>query len=154
MTDSNQTEGRTALFIPALDGLYETGRKLAYPLLRIVAGGFMIPHGWGKIFGGTAGTAQFFAKIGLEPAHLLAIVAGSQEVLGGLCIALGLLTRFWAAGAVILLGVAAASVHWSNGFSIMNGGYEYAVFWMVAMIFILFQGGGRFSVDRLIGREL
>lgn len=154
MTDSNQAGDGTKYFIPALGGLYSCGREAAYPLLRVVAGGFMIPHGWGKIFGGTDGTAQFFANIGLEPAYLLTILAGTQEVLGGLCIALGLLTRFWAAGAIILMAVAIFAVHLPNGFSIMNGGYEYALLWMVALVYILFRGGDRFSIDRLIGREL
>lgn len=154
MTESNKVGNGAKLFIPALGPLYCCGREAAYPLLRVVAGGFMIPHGWGKLFGGTDGTAQFFSGIGLEPAHLLAIVAGSQEVLGGLCIALGLLTRFWAAGAVILLGVAVFLVHWPNGFSAGAGGYEYAALWMIVMVFIFFRGGGRISIDRLIGREL
>jgi putative oxidoreductase len=154
MTDTNQAGNGPKLLIPTLSGLYCCGREAAYPLLRIVAGGFLTPHGWGKLSGGLDGTAQFFANMGLEPAYLLATIAGAQEFVGGICIALGLLTRFWAAGRVILMAVAVLAVHLPNGFMVTNGGYEYALLWMVVLIYVLFRGAGRVSIDRLVGREL
>jgi uncharacterized membrane protein YphA (DoxX/SURF4 family) len=37
---------------------------------------------------------------------------------------------------------------------VTNGGYEYALLWMVVLIYVLFRGAGRVSIDRLVGREL
>ncbi len=44
--------------------------------------------------GDPAGTGQYMATVGLSPA--LAIPAGLFELIGGLCIALGIFTRLWA----------------------------------------------------------
>lgn len=127
----------------------------AWPLVRITAGAMLIPHGWGKLFGGgLSGTAESFRNMGFTPAMPLATYIGVLEVFGGLFIALGLLTRFWSAQVVGFMAVAAFSVHWSNGFNWTNGGYEYPLFWGLVALAITFRGGGLLSLDRRIGREL
>lgn len=127
----------------------------AWPLVRITAGAMLIPHGWGKLFGGgLSGTAEGFRNMGLEPAMALATYIGVLEVFGGLCIALGLLTRFWSAQVVGFMTVATFYVHWPNGFNWTNGGYEYPLFWGLVALAITFRGGGLLSLDRRIGREL
>ncbi len=143
----------TKLIVPAVGGLYEAGSKVAPLLLRLVAGLWLIPHGWPKVSGGAPGTAQFFSNIGLEPALLLAWITGITEFIGGICIAIGLLTRIWAAGGIILMLVAAFAVHAPNGFSWTNGGWEYPIFWGVVLLIIFFRGGGDYSVDKAIGKE-
>ena len=45
--------------------------------------------------------------------------------LGGLAIALGLLTPFAAAGLIGVMTAAVLSVHLKNGFFVTNQGYEY-----------------------------
>ena len=147
-------DDRPSLIIPALAAVYASLSKLSYPMVRFVAGAFLIPHGWPKLFGGVAeGTAQFFASQGLEPALPLVYLVGITEVFGGLCLALGLLTRPAAAAVTVLMTVSAFQIHWPNGFAWINGGFEYPLFWGVVALAILFKGGGRWSVDRLIGRE-
>ena len=42
---------RSKLIIPAVAPLYEGLGCIAYPLMRIVVGGFLIPHGMQKLFG-------------------------------------------------------------------------------------------------------
>ena len=73
-----------------LDPVYNLLDPLAYPMIRFVAGAMMIPHGYGKVFGGIEGTTQFFASAGLEPALMLAWYVGLIELVGGICVALGL----------------------------------------------------------------
>jgi hypothetical protein len=46
---------------------------------------------------------------------------------------------------------AIATVHWPKGFWITRGGYEYNLIIWAAAIAVAFTGGGRFSVDRLLG---
>ena len=77
-----------------------------------------------------AGTAQYFASIGL-PAFL-AYVVFALEAVGGVLLVLGIGTRWVALGLVpVLLG--ATWVHVGNGwvFSAPNGGWEYPLFLIV-----------------------
>lgn len=39
------------------------------------------------------------------------------------------------------------------GYFWTNRGYEFALLWAALCIAIFFKGGGRYSVDRMIGRE-
>ena len=74
------------------------------------------------------------------------------ETLGGLCIALGLFTRFWAAAVTIEMCVIV--YHHLPKFSWGERGYEYPLFWGLVMLAIALRGGGPYSLDRRIGREL
>ncbi len=145
------------LFIPALAGLYERLSGFSYPLTRLFAGLILMPHGADKLFGWFGGdinrTIAGFGRLGLEPAMPLAYLVGVTEFFGGLCIAIGFLTRPWAVGATILLGVALFRVHLANGFFWNKGGFEYPLLWLIIMIGIFFRGGGPLSVDGKIGKE-
>jgi putative oxidoreductase len=146
------------LFIPALGWIYEKLSCLAYPLIRVATGIFLIPHGATKLFGWFGGnpekTGEFFSKIGLDPAMPLVMAAGAVEFFGGICLVLGLLTRPAAAAVFVLLVVAIDRVHFANGFFVYNGGYEHAMMWAFLALAIIFKGGGAFSVDRsIIGKE-
>lgn len=129
----------------------------AEPLLRVVVGLTLVPHGAQKLFGAFGGygleaTGQFFeAKLGLPP--VMALIAGLIEFFGGLALAAGLLTRPVAALAAGLLAVAAFQVHWGAGFFWTAGGFEYPLLWAVAALYFALRGGGRYSADAAIGRE-
>ena len=143
--------------IPALNGLARFFEPAAEPLLRLVTGLLLVPHGAQKLFGlfggyGIEATGQFFAsKLGLPPAF--ALLAGLIEFFGGLMLALGLATR---AAAVLVFGVMAVAVvlvHLPMGFFWNAGGYEYPLLWGIAALYYAIRGGGRYSVDHLIGYE-
>lgn len=145
------------LIIPALGGLYAGGTPLFEAVLRAVVGLWMVPHGAQKLFGmfgggGISGTAGFFSQIGLEPAVLMAVLAGGTEFFGGILLAIGLLTRPAAVAICILLLVAIFSVHIGNGFFMQTGGFEYASLWFFAALYFVFRGGNRYSVDAKLGR--
>ena len=139
--------------IKVLDPIYEVLEPLSYPLIRFVAGAMMVPHGYAKVFGGIEGTAKFFASVGLEPALILAWYVGLLELVGGVCVAFGFLTRFMSAQLVGLLAVATFYIHLPSGFLWVKGGFEYPLFWMVIMIAITIQGGGKLSADNLMAKE-
>ena len=139
--------------IKALDPIYEVLEPLSYPLIRFVAGAMMVPHGYAKVFGGIEGTTKFFASVGLEPALTLAWYVGLLELVGGVCVAFGFLTRFMSAQLVGLLAVATFYIHLPSGFLWVKGGFEYPLFWMAIMIAITIQGGGKLSVDNLMAKE-
>ena len=143
--------------IPALQPVYAALVEPAYALLRVIAGGFLVPHGMWKLFGVTgdqAAMVQFFASIGLQPAMPLTIAVGLVEFIGGILIVIGLATRPAALAATITTGTAALYFHLPNGFSVDNGGTEFASLWAVVLLFIAVRGGGAISLERAIGREI
>jgi putative oxidoreductase len=141
------------LLIPALAPFYETVRPLSWLLIRLTAGLMIIPHGWPKVQAGVAATAATaLARRGIQPAEPLAIVIIALETIGGLCVALGLFTRFWAAAIAIEMGVIAWQYFPAFGWT--RPGYEYPLMWGLVMLAIALRGGGPYSVDRAIGREL
>ena len=144
-------------FLPFTAGITKTLSPFTEPMLRATAGLFMVPHGAQKLFGwfggyGLEATGQFFAtKLGL-PASL-ALVVGLIEFVGGFLLALGFLTRPIAALAFGLMAGAVVSVHLGSGFFWTSGGYEYPLMWAILALAFVVRGGGRYSVDALIGRE-
>ena len=137
-----------------LEGL----QRLAVLILRLFVGFAFMMHGSQKLLGafggsGVAGVADMLTKIGVEPANILAWVVSITEFVGGVCIFFGFLTRFWAAGLVIDMGVAIAKVHLPNGFFAAKGGMELPLSFGVMALVILLTGPGSLSVDRATGIE-
>jgi putative oxidoreductase len=146
---------RTAprLLIPQLRPFYERVEPLSWLLIRLTAGLMIIPHGWPKLMMGVSATAQMaLVKRGIAPAEPLAVVLITLETLGGLCVALGLFTRFWAAAIAIEMLVIV--YHHLPKFGWTGPGYEYPLMWCLIMVAIALRGGGPYSLDRVIGREL
>lgn len=131
----------------------------AWPLVRVVAGLLLIPHGAQKLFGwfggyGLQATGQFFeTSLGMSPGVLAAGAAGAVEFFGGLALVLGLLTRPAALAVAVLMGVA-LTVHIPNGFFWTSGGVEYPLMWGLLAIAIVLRGGGEFSLDKKLGLPL
>ena len=144
---------KSRLVIPQLRAFYQWAEPVSWLLIRLTAGLMLIPHGWPKLVMGVSKTAEMaLVKRGIGPAEPLAIVIITLETLGGLCVALGLFTRFWAAGIFIEMMVITA-VYWPK-FGWTGPGYEYTLMWGLIMLAIALRGGGPYSLDRRIGREL
>ena len=62
--------------------------------------------------------------------------------------------RFFAAANAIEMGFLTFILYWGNGFSWLNRGYEFTLMWGFMCLAIALRGGGPFSLDRKIGREL
>ena len=138
--------------------LLSTNAGFAPLAVRVPVGIIFAAHGAQKLFGwfggyGLEGTGQFFGSIGLNPGYLMALLAGAAEFFGGLALVLGLLVRPAAAALAFAMLVALFAVHWSKGFFLDKGGYEYALALFAASLSLLFSGSGRFSVDRAISGE-
>jgi putative oxidoreductase len=76
------------------------------------------------------------------------------ESVGGVCLIIGLFTRFFAAALAIEMLVALLVVHLPKGYTAGGGGYEYVLLIGAACFLIAIRGGGPYSVDRAIGKEL
>jgi len=143
--------GRPRLYFPVLMRLYGPLAAPAETVLRVVAGGTLATHGWGKI-GSPFGMAEMVEGLGFSPGWLWSLLLAVTEFFGGIFIALGFLTRFWAAGAFFVL-CTTTYFHWvvkAEGWP----GAEYSVVWASIMLFFVIRGSNRHSVDALIGRQL
>jgi putative oxidoreductase len=145
----------TKLLFPGLAGFYASWRDVAYTLLRVIVGVNLFMHGWLKLGTfGVAGVAGFMAKSGLEPGMAFAVAAIFLETIGALCIIFGLFTRFFAAAIAIELLIGLIAVHLKAGFYADKGGFEYILLIGIVMFAIAIRGGGPYSVDHAIGKEL
>lgn len=154
----SETNSAARPFWPRLAKLYRPFEEYSWPLVRFAAGLFLVPHGAQKLFGwfggrGLDATIAGFAKMGFEPGWLTAPLVAGVEFFGGILMAIGLLTRPAALAAMILLLVAAITVHLPNGFFWTKGGYEYPLLWAILCTAIAVRGGGALSVDRALGKE-
>lgn len=144
---------------PFAQALLGSNGGFASLILRVPVGLILAAHGAQKLFGwfggyGLEGTGQWMASIGLEPGYLMALLAGSAEFFGGLALVLGLLTRPAALVSALTMLVAIFAVHFSNGLFMSNNGYEYALTLFAVTVALTLQGGGRFSLDGLLQRQM
>jgi putative oxidoreductase len=118
-------------------------KLLAYGSLpiRIVAGITFIAHGLPK-FENIAGTQGFFGSIGLPPE--LALPVGLLEVIGGIFLLVGVVTRISAALFIIDMIGAIVLVRLPDGFI---DGYELESLLIAISVSLLITGPGRISVE-------
>jgi putative oxidoreductase len=142
------------LFFPGLAGLYKKFAPLSYAFMRFSTGAVLFPHGVQKVFFGSAANyAGTIGQHGLPAPLLLAYATLFSEFVASACLALGLFTRIAAVIILIQMTVIITVFQWQFGYFWTNRGYEYALLWWLLCIAIFFRGGGRYSLDRLIGRE-
>jgi putative oxidoreductase len=82
------------------------------------------------------------------PAPVQLAVAWGQLV-GGLAMLVGFLTRLAALGLIAIMAGAIALVHWPNGFDIRNGGFEYNFAIIMMCLCLLLGGPGPIAIDRI-----
>ena len=119
-------------------------------LLRLALGTALLAHSvWLKVYVFTMpGTAAFFESLGLPGPLAWAVLA--VEVAAGVLLLLGIRTRIAALAALpVLLG--AAWAHSGAGWMFANtgGGWEYPVFWAVALVVQALLGDGAPAVGAL-----
>jgi putative oxidoreductase len=137
---------------------------LGLAVLRLVLAVVFVAHGANILFGTWAGpgigsgglqaTAQQYAALGLHPEFLLAVLSGVTQLLGGLLLAIGLLTRYASLALLVYIGLGVWKEHMQWGFFLnwtrnpqQGLGVEYAVTLAGALICLVFIGGGDWSID-------
>ena len=101
-------------------------------------------HNW---FGNIADDFPF--PFNVIPVGVSWFLATWTEIIGALALVIGLATRFWAAGLLILDVVAWASVHADNGYNVCDNGYKLPLIFLIMLIPLILNGPGKFSVDHL-----
>jgi putative oxidoreductase len=132
--------------------------KLGRLIARLIIGGLFIGHGTQKWFGwfdgpGLEGTQGMMDKLGMRPAKANAHLVSGTETVGGAMIAAGALTPFASAGLIAAMITAARKVHFANGPWNSNGGYEFNLVLIGALLALVDGGPGPISVDRALGIE-
>jgi putative oxidoreductase len=147
--------------------------SIALLLLRLVAGGTLMAHGYPKLFGnpgrkppepltklmgsnyaaavekgGPKAFAQALHRMGVPQPELAAYASGLVEFGGGLLLAVGAFTPLASAAVVVNMAVAIRKAHWKVGFY-GQGGFEFALLLGTAAATIGLAGPGAFSVSEL-----
>jgi putative oxidoreductase len=145
-------------YVPALGNIYARLDPYMLPLLRIALGAILIPHGCQKLFGwfggaGFARMSQIFESIGYRPGSLWVAIVAVVELIGGLMLVFGCFTRLAALGVVIFMinGVWFTS---AKGFFWTNQGSEFSILLLIVGLVFMIKGGGAYSVDQKLPKEL
>lgn len=140
--------------------IYTTDDSFATTILRLTLGAVFFAHGAQKMLGwfggfGFRGTMGLFTDMMHVPAPL-AFLAIAAEFFGGIGLIFGFLTRIASFGIGVNMAVAVLTVHRAFGF-FMNWtgtqkgeGFEFHLLVLAIVAYLLIQGAGAFSLDRLL----
>ncbi|WP_370325406.1 DoxX family protein [Euzebya sp.] len=127
-------------------------------VLRVLVGVPFSLHGFQKLFGwfgggGIDGTAGWFRSLGFGDGRTAAVMAGGGEVVGGLGLALGLLTPFAAAAMIGTMTTAAFVNNADGGFWSVSKGWELNGYLIVVATAVAITGPGAASLDHVLGLD-
>lgn len=110
-----------------------------YALMRMVIGFLFLWHGSQKLFGFPGGTPD-------APAFVL-YIAGPIELVGGILVLVGFLTRYVAFLCSGLMAAAYWMAHGTNAILPIQNQGELAAAYCFVFLFISAHGGGKWSID-------
>jgi len=100
------------------------------------------------------------------PVEISWFMATWMEILGAAGLVLGLFTRFWALGLIVVTIVAISGVHWPDdwnslaelwkGYSVSDkgfGNYRIPLLFLAMLIPLVFNGAGKISLDKVLARK-
>ncbi len=128
------------------------------PLLvvRVALGLEFIASGRGKLFGGLAELIEAFESWGIPLPHIQAPLVASLELVGGICLILGVGTRFFAALLAGTMAVAILTLLTNEGVTSLPhdtvGDFLYLpeVAFLLMFGWLVFSGAGKVSLDRIL----
>lgn len=151
----------TPLLFPRLGGFYAIASPMSYALMRIAFGLILLTHGLPKLLGESHGAMAnpFASSVNFitNTLHFPAPVAFGYvvmllETVGAVMLAAGLFTRLIAPMVAVQMAMICL-IHYPK-WAWIDRGMEYPFLMGLVALHIAFRGGGRFSLDRLLGREL
>jgi len=168
MTSLTSFYDGTVRVLSSLDGI-------APLLLRLILAPVMIQAGWNKLDGWEGTVGWFGGTLGLPFPEVMAALAIGADLIGGILLLFGFLTRLVTIPLMITMLVAITLVHWDNGWlaisdssswlanerdgwltgrgsiTILNNGIEFGAIYFAMLLSLFFTGGGRgTSVDHFL----
>lgn len=143
--------------------LFNTSDSWTMVVLRVVLGLVVFPHGAQKLLGwfggyGFSGSMNYFTNtVGLP--WIIGFLVIILEFFGALALIAGVTTRIMAAFYIVIaIGIIFTSStqygFFMNWFGNQGGeGYEYFLLWIGIAIVLLFNGGGKYSFDKLLSER-
>ena len=134
--------------------ILQTGNENRVILVRLIIGLIFLTEGMQKyLFPELLGTGRFL-KIGFSDPSFWAYFTGTFEIICGLLVLIGLLTRLAAIPLLIIMITAFVTTKWpllvSKGFWIMFHEYRTDFAMTLLLIYLLISGGGNESIDSKI----
>ncbi len=117
----------------------------------VLAYGFYEPamNKWNNI----DSVGQWFGSMGIPFPTLNAYMAATTETLGVVLLAIGFLTRIISVPLMVIMLVAIYTVHYANGFSAGDNGFEIPLYFLLFLGLFMSHGAGKFSVDYLLSKK-
>ena len=127
--------------------------NIGLALVRVITGIVFAAHGYQKFFVyGLDGATGAFTQMGVPAPGITAPAVAIVELLGGIALIVGLLTRLAALGLAITMLGAIVLVRLEGGFFAPNGA-EFEIVLFVACVALIIGGPGALSVDEAIARR-
>lgn len=111
--------------------------------LRVALGVVFIVAGWMKI-SNMEFVVTMFGTVGIPAAF--AYIVSYGEFIAGIALLLGVFAMYAASFVAVVMLVATFMVHWPNGFSLANGGYEYNFVLLLVALAVVMLGAGRYAL--------
>lgn len=124
-------------------------------VIRVVVGVIMAAHGWQKLSDGVGGFAEgALAGLGVPAPLVVAWLVTIIELVGGIALIVGAVTRLAAIGNALVLIGAIALVKIDLGLIAEEGaGAELDLAILAGLVALVLLGPGRPSVDHALGLE-
>ena len=126
---------------------------VALLVARVLLGVIMFAHGYQKlVVNGIGRTTAGFESMSIPVAIVSASFVTVVELVGGVLLVLGLMTRTVAGCMGFVMAGAAAFVHVRHGVFVASGGWELVGSIAGALLALAVAGPGRFGLDTCSGR--
>ncbi|AIC95550.1 DoxX family protein [Shouchella lehensis] len=124
--------------------------EVGIAFVRLVVGVIFIAHGLDKFNGGIEGTVAFFESLSIPSPDLMAVVVALVEIVAGLALLLGLLTRLMSAILMIVMIGAVYMVKLDQGFI---GGFEFDLLLFVVLLLFVINGSLFMALDGFLTKK-
>lgn len=106
-----------------------------------------------KKWQGIENVAGWFGSMGIPFPTLNAYLAATTETFGVILLTLGLFTRLISIPLIVVMLVAIFLVHFQNGFSAGDNGFEIPLYYMLFLMIFTSFGAGKISLDNFFFKK-
>ena len=128
-------------------------QDIAPVILRVVTGLIFTVYGYQKITGSIDQFGGFLVSLKVPLPIFFAYTVTAVELVGGIVLILGLLTHLSSKLLLIDMLVALFLVHVGKGFYVQQGGYEFVLILIAALLSLIITGPGKWALDNKLFKQ-